>query len=302
MLLEIFQVDAFSTKPFKGNPAAVCLLPAGALPLADEVRQSIAAEMNLAETAFVEPLSGQGQGSFVTEDTFRLRWFTPTIEVPLCGHATLAAAKVLFDEKRNSSRVLHFHTLSGVLSVEQEPGEVPHNGRMKMSLPLADPLDVVPDCARKGSQLVNLSTGGQHVHEVLFTAQDDLRYLLVVLEDSAGEAGLRSIQINASALLDTCTAEDVRGVIVTAAGGSDGSANVLSRFFAPWCGIAEDHVTGSAHSVLGPYWARRLQRDSLSALQCSGRDGHLVMDVDWEGKRVVLSAHAVVVLRGVLEL
>mmetsp|Transcript_12577 Transcript_12577/g.27159 ORF Transcript_12577/g.27159 Transcript_12577/m.27159 type:complete len:303 (+) Transcript_12577:129-1037(+) len=293
--LPFYQVDAFSKVPFGGNPAAVVLLRSK---LEDDVLQKIAAENNLAETAFVALTSDQESSEsdpFASRSEFNLRWFTPTTEVPLCGHATLASAAALFD-RGNQSPSLQFHTLSGVLSVSRQAAS-PGAPLLAMTLPLAAPCDPVPaPCADLSGPFIKACTGGLPVKEVLFTGASNLNYVVVVLQDATTRSQLESIQPDIEGLLGAVSGKQVHGVIVTAPGSN--GYDVFSRFFGPWMGISEDHVTGSAHSVLGPYWETRLDRSELSARQCSERGGELQLRVDRTAGKVTVCGAATVVIRG----
>lgn len=268
--MQAFVVDAFTDRPFAGNPAAVCLgTVASGDSLGDDAwMQSVAAEFNLAETAF---LAG-GPGGY------DLRWFTPTVEVPLCGHATLASAHVLW-ETGETADILRFRTLSGVLTAERVgrgialglPGERPR--------PVEDP---------DGDLTAALTRALGLPADYTFVRGE--RYVLVEL---AGPAAVRALQPDIAALAQI----DVAAVVVTAPGGGEG-VDFVSRFFAPRLGVAEDPVTGSAHCLLGPYWAERLGRGTLTAAQLSARGGRLGVEVGAETVRVV--GQAVTVLRGVL--
>jgi len=250
-----YQIDAFATQPFQGNPAAICPLESW---LEDDLLQAIAEENNLSETAFFVP-SGNG---------FKLRWFTPVSEVDLCGHATLAAAHVIFEVLGHQKRVIAFETRSGELTVKK-------NGKLlQMNFPACLPkLDEIAELLVKGL--------GQPPAEVL--AADD--YLAVF--DS--EATVRGITPNHEILRQL----DLRGVIITAPGVD---VDFVSRFFAPKYGIPEDPVTGSAHCELAPYWANRLGKNTLSAKQVSNRGGDITCEV--AGNRVLLSGPAVTFLEG----
>lgn len=251
MKIKQYQVDAFATRVFEGNPAAVCPLESW---LDDGVLQAIAEENNLSETAFFCP----------TEKGFELRWFTPVREVDLCGHATLAAAYVIFDVLEYSQQVITFETRSGELSVKKK------SGMLEMSFPACPP---VP---REMSELLAEGLGRRPI-EML--AADD--YLAVF--DS--EATIRDISPN-QALLGQL---DLRGVIITAPGLE---VDFVSRFFAPKFGIPEDPVTGSAHCELAPYWANKLGKSILTAKQVSKRGGHITCQL--EAGRVFLSGAAVI--------
>jgi predicted PhzF superfamily epimerase YddE/YHI9 len=257
--IPITVVDAFTDEPFRGNPAAVCLLDAWP---GDEWLAAVAREMNLAETAFLVPRD---------DGDHDLRWFTPAVEVDLCGHATLASAFFLGGDRR-------FHTRSGVLTCRPENGWIeldfpalvpfPHD---QPPAPLADALGVTPVGVWKS------------------------RFdLLVELADAAAVRALRP-DPRALAAIET------RGVIVTAAGGDAERADgidFVSRFFAPGAGIDEDPVTGSAHCVLAPFWANRFGRAALVGAQESPRRGVVRVRVD--GDRVKLGGQAVLVWRGEL--
>jgi PhzF family phenazine biosynthesis protein len=243
-------VDAFATRAFEGNPAAVCPLEGW---LEDGLLQAIAEENNLSETAFFVP----------SEKGFELRWFTPIKEVDLCGHATLAAAHVIFETLGYAKQVITFETRSGDLFVERK------GKRLEMDFPASSPTPrELPGILAEGL--------GKRPIEVL--AADDY---LAVFDD---EATIRAITPN-QALLSQL---DLRGVIITAPG-SD--VDFVSRFFAPKFGIPEDPVTGSAHCELAPYWAKKLDKRILSAKQLSKRGGHIVCEV--KTNRVLLSGCAV---------
>jgi PhzF family phenazine biosynthesis protein len=250
MKLRQYQVDAFARHVFEGNPAAVVPLASW---LDDTVLQAIAEENNLAETAFFVP-SGKG---------FHLRWFTPITEVDLCGHATLAAAHVLFEHLGHAGLAITFETRSGDLMVQRQ------GTLLVMDFPVRSPSPCIPPKALlKG-------LGQQPVHVL---GADDY----VVVFDS--EAAIRSIRPDHAQL---CTL-DLRGVIVTAPGQE---VDFVSRFFAPKYGIPEDPVTGSAHCALAPYWAARLGKTRLQARQLSKRGGEVLCEL--HGHRVMLSGRAV---------
>ena len=260
----IYTVDAFTDRPFAGNPAGVCLLDA---PRDAEWMQSIAAEMNLSETAFVSPHAGDG---------FDLRWFTPTVEVPLCGHATLASAHVLWESATLGAKdVARFHTKSGVLTASRRDG----------GIELDFPAKRVEE-ARPAPGLIE-ALGVKPV----FIGRNALDYLVEV----AKESEVRNATPN-HAKLGTI---EVRGVIVTSrpAIGSEG-VDFVSRFFAPGSGIDEDPVTGSAHCALAPYWAEKLERMEMTGHQVSPRGG--IVRVRVEGDRVMLGGNAVTVMKGIL--
>jgi len=252
----MFQVDAFADRVFTGNPAAVCPLDAW---LSDDVMQGIAAENNLAETAFFVPEDGG----------FRLRWFTPATEVDLCGHATLASAYVLFNHLAPGATSVRFNTRSGELIVTRED-----DGLLAMDFPSRPPrhCDVHADL---------LPALGRNPESVL-AARD---YLVVY----PTEQEVREIDPDMKLL----SGLDRFAVIITAPGRD---CDFVSRFFAPAQGVPEDPVTGSAHCTLTPYWAERLCRDKLHARQVSRRGGELWCEL--RGNRVRMAGRAVEFLRG----
>jgi PhzF family phenazine biosynthesis protein len=271
--MRIRVVDAFTDRPFAGNPAAVCLLTGDRWP--DETwMQAVAAEMNLSETAFAHPLTDR------TSADWGLRWFTPTVEVDLCGHATLATAHVLHTDGAAPDAV-RFASRSGVLVTHAAP-----DGRLTLDFPAA-PVEATPApdglAAALGAEPT--ATFGTGV----------LGDLLAVLPD---EAAVRGLAPDLPALADLSRRAHLRGVIVTAPAAGDGH-DFVSRFFAPAVGVAEDPVTGSAHTALAPYWSARLGRDTLVGRQVSARGGLVHTEV--RGDRVHLSGHAVTVLDGTLQ-
>ena len=262
MGLRLIQVDAFTATPFAGNPAAVCVLPA---PRDVEWMQSVAREMNLSETAFLCP----------RPDGFDLRWFTPAIEVPLCGHATLASAHVLWQEGLLAPETpALFHTRSGLLTATRQDDWI------SLDFPALppEPVPAPPE----------LLQALQHV-EPVYVGKNRASYVLEV----ASEDIVRTLEPD-FALLKTLP---VQGAIVTSQATTT-PYDFVSRYFAPRAGINEDPVTGSAHCCLGPYWRERLQKEAFVAYQASARGG--VIRVRTRGERVLLSGQAVTVLRGEL--
>lgn len=256
-----FQVDAFTDRPFAGNPAAVCLLETEA---DNQWMQSVAAEMNLAETAFIRPIG----------DRYSLRWFTPEVEVDLCGHATLAASHVLWTESmRPADAPIEFQTRSGVLTC------IRGGDGIEMDFPAltVKPVDPAPEL------LAALGTDAEWTGRTKF---DDV----VLLHDAAA---VRALKPDFRRLYEVT----MRGVMVTAIS-DDLNADFVSRFFAPRVGIDEDPVTGSAHCCLGPFWAARLGRNELTGYQASKRGGYVGLRMS--GDRVQLIGQAVTVLRGEL--
>ena len=259
MDIDIFQVDAFAEQVFEGNPAAVCPLKSW---IADELLQKIAMANNLSETAF-----------FVSyQDKFQLRWFTPSHEVDLCGHATLAAAHVLFQHLGHETPEICFSTKSGDLFVTKNS-----NG-LEMDFPASFPKPVIaPD---------NLLLGLGMKAKAVSAAFD----YIIELDD---EAAVRTLSPD-FALWKTL---DLRGVVVTAAG-SD--VDFVSRCFFPKLKVDEDPVTGSAHCELAPYWSKKLDKNSFKAKQLSQRTGQMECQV--LGNRVLLNGRAVDYMRGKISL
>lgn len=257
----IYQVDAFTTRRFRGNPAAVLLLDEYP---GDSVLQAVAAENNLAETAFLVPAG----------EDYRLRWFTPTVEVPLCGHATLASAAVVMERLQPRRQEVVFQTASGPLPVRRTSAGYAMDFPVRRSAPVTAPPPL-------------LAALGVAPVEVL---ADAFNYLVVV-----GEA--RTVRTLAPDLA-AITRLDKSGVIVTAPG-EDGY-DLVSRYFAPAKGIPEDPVTGGAHCALTPYWAARLGRPELRAWQASARGGELRCRL--LGERVELEGSCVFYLDGIADL
>lgn len=262
MAIPIFQVDAFTSEPFKGNPAAVCLLKEKK---PDSWMQQVALEMNLSETAFLLP---EGNG-------WRLRWFTPAVEVDLCGHATLASAFVLIEQQLVSpGSIIHFYTRSGELTAQQKDG------------------------------WINLDFPA--FFEKPYSHRDQLVEVLNILSNEVVQSG-------ENVIVEAASAQEVRdlspdferlkqlpmhGLAVTARSDQP-PFDFVSRYFAPWVGINEDPVTGSAHACLGPYWQQRLGKSKFRAFQASSRGG--VVGVEVVSERVRISGQAVLVFSGDLE-
>ncbi|HEY1112408.1 MAG TPA: PhzF family phenazine biosynthesis protein [Chitinophagaceae bacterium] len=257
MTLPIYQADAFTDKLYGGNPAAVCPLPEW---LPDETMQKIAAENNLAETAFFVPKGHE----------YALRWFTPELEIDLCGHATLATAHIIFSHLGYQADVVNFHTMkAGMLTVSRQQDLYTLNFPARIAEPAQAPAGLIE------------ALGGPAPVEIL-RARD----YMVVYEK---ESDILALKPDFAALSKV----DGIGVIVTAKGDS---CDFVSRFFAPGAGIPEDPVTGSAHCNLIPYWADRLKKNELHAFQVSSRRGELWCK--YEGDRVLMSGKAVTYLKG----
>ncbi|MBL4838170.1 MAG: PhzF family phenazine biosynthesis protein [Kordiimonadaceae bacterium] len=262
----MYQIDAFTDTAFCGNPAAVCPLDDF---LPDETLQAIAAENNLAETAYLVPMDG-------TEADYHLRWFTPTTEVTLCGHATLASAYVVLQHLRPELQTIRFATLSGILTVKKQ------GAKLEMSFP-ALPVTQIDIPAGLGDAM-----GAEP--DAVFKGEEADRDLLLIYKDAAIIAGLCPD-------LAALRAFAPYGFIATAKGSED--EDFVSRCFFPNHGIDEDAVTGSAHCVSAPYWADVLGKNTLFARQISARGGELWLTVAGHG-RVEMAGYAVEVMRGTL--
>jgi PhzF family phenazine biosynthesis protein len=257
----LFCVDAFTDAPFSGNPAAVCLLTEPAKPA---WMQQLASELGLSETAFLLP----------TSSGYDLRWFTPKAEVDLCGHATLASAHVIWETGiADQEEELRFNTLSGVLGASRQKTWI------TLDFP-AEPPQPVSEPEGLGTAL------GISVVECYANRLDSV----VVLAD---EHTVRHLKPDFEALARV----EARGVIITSESESR-DVDFVSRFFAPTVGIPEDPVTGSAHCALGPFWAERLKKDTLTGYQASSRGG--VVKVRVQGDRVALAGQATTIWKGAL--
>lgn len=261
MNIPLWQVDAFTDKPFSGNSAAVCLLDQ--FPC-DDWMQNVASEMNLSDTAFLVSANDANE--------FQLRWFTPTTEVELCGHATLASAHVLFEQERvKGDAPIRFETRSGFLTC------IRHALGVEMNFPATPASEVLQDSTRQRLESIlgtSATFAGRSREDILFV-MDDAKAVRELAPD-----------FEALAQIET------RGLIVTAES-SDPSEDFVSRFFAPRFGIDEDPVTGSAHCCLAPYWSDRLGRLELTGRQVSCRSG--VVQTRLSGDRVHLSGNAITV-------
>ncbi len=261
--MQLFQIDAFTDQPFRGNPAAVCLL--------DRERdaawmQNVGAEMNLSETAFL----------LRRDDGWSLRWFTPAAEVDLCGHATLASAHALFTESiLPMNETARFHTRSGLLTATRDGDWIELN------------FPATPDTRADAPAGLLESLG---IGKAKYVGRNKFDYIIELESEDA----VRAIKPDYGKLRGV----QARGVIVTSRA-SNGKYDFVSRFFAPAVGVDEDPVTGSAHCCLTPFWASRLGKNEMLAFQASRRGG--VMRVRLDGDRVRLGGRAVTVLRGELE-
>lgn len=260
MEIEIYQVDAFANKPFAGNPAAVCLLEK---PLDKELMQSIAAENNVSETAYVWPIE---------TNHFHLKWFTPELEIELCGHATLATAHILWETKRVAEHeAISFETLSGTLKASKKGNWI------TLDFPVV----------RKVQEEIPEELKSIFPQAIEITATASKKYIV----ELASETEVRSYVPDFHLLKDF-------GTVITAKG--DDQYDFVSRFFAMPVGVPEDPVTGSAHCVLAPYWENKLDKNTFTAFQASKRGGELKVKIS-DG-RVFLSGEAVTVLKGAMYL
>jgi PhzF family phenazine biosynthesis protein len=255
MELSIYQVDAFTDRLFAGNPAAVCPLDAW---LPDEAMQAIAAENNLSETAFFVPRG----------DDYDLRWFTPTVEIDLCGHATQATGFIVMSRLAPQRSSVRFHTLSGPLTVTRQGDMFAIDLPAQPPAPCTMPPKFVAALGRKPAQILGAK-----------------KYL--ALYDST--ADVAALAPDTAAMMDI----DRDGVIVSAPGTD---CDFVSRYFAPHAGIPEDPVTGSAHCTLVPYWAKRLGKSKLHARQISRRGGELFCEL--RGDRVLMAGRVALYLEG----
>ncbi|KAL5018821.1 hypothetical protein ScPMuIL_004543 [Solemya velum] len=288
--LKIYVVDAFTDEPFSGNPAAVCPLEEKNFP--EHLMKKIAIEMNLSETAFLQKLNPDDD--FRTSNCFHLRWFTPTVEVALCGHATLATAAILFNEIGNASEKITFSTLSGPLTVQRSGKYI------TMDFPLNTPVAMVIIVYCIELTMVSLDL----VKDLQFS--DSTSKLLLRLSDSMTRDQFEKLSPEISQMIPSEPSGKVKGVIITLKGSANNGCvdrngqqyDFVSRYFAPWNGIPEDPVTGSAHTVLAGYWSGVLGKEVLYARQCSARGGDVRLRV--KADRVELSGEATIVLTGLL--
>ena len=264
MKIKIYQVDAFTDQPFKGNPAAVCILPDKGDQFNETWMAAVAREMNLSETAYLHP---DGDG-------YQLRWFTPAMEVDLCGHATLASAHILYEtDLLKEKEQARFFTKSGLLTAQKQDNEI------ELNFPAMPPDPIKNDPGLAEALGVEPEDLGQSKFDYLVRVRT--------------ESEVRQARPDFGKLLQL----GVRGVMLTSRSESP-EFDFISRFFAPGAGVDEDPVTGSAHCCLGPYWGKILDKGEMLAYQASERGG--VVRVRLEGERVVLGGQAVTVMVGEL--
>jgi PhzF family phenazine biosynthesis protein len=275
MDIPLFIVDAFTKEPFKGNQAGVCLLSED---LEDDKLQKIAFEMNLSETAFISVVNNNT--TFDGSNEFKLRWFTPNTEIDLCGHATLASSHVIFTEMGNQNTKLVFHTRSGILSVSKE-----------LSMLVMDfPLDLAQEIDKdyEISRLLSLQDS-----DVIYCGYaPKLKHILIEVPE---QHILQSMKPDFLNLLEYNRSEPINAVIVTCKMKNQ-KLDFASRFFGPWIAINEDPVTGASHTTLGPYWAKKLQKNHFFAIQLSERTG--LLELELIGDRILIKGSAVTTLKG----
>ncbi len=274
--IKIFQVDAFTSEAFKGNPAAVCILEND---ISDELMKNIAQEMNLSETAFVKPLKNSNIGK---GNLFSLRWFTPEVEVDLCGHATIATSKVLFDEFNIKEQYIKYETKSGLLTSKKK------DEKISLDFPIDKALDF------NLTQDILDAMGIRSYSKAIIG--EKTRKLVIEVKDKENIINLKP---NFEILKSLKFKSDVKGIGVTCRGNE--KYDFISRYFNPWAGINEDPVTGSVHTLLANYWSNKLNKMDMNAYQASNRSGEISLKL-LENDRVRLSGEAVIVLRGELYL
>ena len=271
-VIPIYQIDAFTDKSFKGNPAAICLISEN---YPDITLQKIAAEMNLSETAFLYVLNID---EIKKSNKFRLRWFTPKVEVNLCGQATLATSHLLFHILKIDSNSVIYKTLSGeLIASKTEDGVI-------LDFPLnepeiTEPLPTLLDAL--GVKTAEVFAYSKGVTDILIEL--DSKEIISALNPDFDKLKRLSLSL------------EIRGVIVTSRGGDN--YDFISRFFAPWVGINEDPVTGSAHTILAPYWAKKLGKTEMKGYQMSKRGGEIAMKI-LKNSRVELIGKSVLILKG----
>ena len=274
--IKIYQVDAFTSEAFKGNPAAVCILEND---ISDELMKNIAQEMNLSETAFVKPLKNSNIGK---GNLFSLRWFTPEVEVDLCGHATIATSKVLFDEFNIKEQYIKYETKSGLLTAKKK------DEKISLDFPIDKALDF------NLTQDILDAMGIRSYSKAIIG--EKTRKLVIEVKDKENIINLKP---NFEILKSLKFKSDVKGIGVTCRGNE--KYDFISRYFNPWAGINEDSVTGSVHTLLANYWSNKLNKMDMNAYQASNRSGEISLKL-LENDRVRLSGEAVIVLRGELYL
>ena len=274
--LKIYQVDAFTEEAFKGNPAAVCILEDD---ISDELMRSISKEMNLSETAFVKPLENKNISDC---QLFSLRWFTPEVEVDLCGHGTIATSKILFDEFNMKTNEIKYETKSGILISKKEKENI------TLDFPIDDFLNF------EISEDILKAMGIKSYIKAIIGK--NTRKLVIELNS---EEEVTNLKPNFDKLNQLEFSTNVKGIGITSKGSR--KYDFISRFFNPWAGINEDPVTGSVHTILANYWNSKLNKTEMLAYQSSNRGGEISIEL-LENNRVKLSGKAIIVLQGELYL
>jgi PhzF family phenazine biosynthesis protein len=267
---KMYLVDAFTSIAFRGNPAAVCLLDE---PIPDQTMQAIAAEMNVSETAFVLPKTGEG-------NAFSLRWFTPVMEMPLCGHPTLAASMVLFDDLLIPFDKIKYETQRGTLIAQKDPLGI------VLDFPLDQPIEANFPQLDELLQAMGIAD-----YKCIFLGETTKK--LVIHLHSAHE--VRALAPNFERMKHI-SVEHIKGVGVTSSGNIF-DCDCVTRYFNPWAGVNEDPVTGSVHTLLGYYWAKLLRKEEIHAYQASHRGGEMILRIRDHG-RIELIGKAVITLKG----
>lgn len=266
--LKIYQVDVFTDKYYKGNPAAVCILEDE---IEEEHMKSIAAEMNLSETAFVLPIDKKF-------NVYSLRWFTPEVEVPLCGHGTIGTAKVLYDEMGVDSNEIIFETKSGRLIAK----------RYENGIGIDMPLDRYSDIDISAEFLSSMG-----IEKYIDAKVGEITRKVIIRVDSEKE--ILKLKPDFNKMKSLKFTEDIKGVAITT--NNTSNYDFVSRYFNPWAGINEDPVTGSVHTVLAKYWGNILNKTDMTAFQASNRGGKLILKIK-DDNRLELIGEAVIVLKG----
>nr|AFK39949.1 unknown [Lotus japonicus] len=286
--VKYYVVDAFTESAFKGNPAAVCLLEEDK---DDDWLQAVAAEFNISETCFLTRIDG------TSNPRFGLRWFTPVVEVNLCGHATLAAAHILFSSGLVKTNVIEFVTLSGILTVKKIPAVDATNGTNLQKSEAKDgfyieldfPADHIIESNFDGTARISGALNGAPIIDIKSTQNS---------EDFLVELASREDVIAVQPQLDAMVKFPGRGVIVSAIAPPESGFDFYSRFFCPKFGVDEDPVCGTAHCALASYWSKKLGKCDFIANQASPRGGILHIHLDEENQRVFLRGKAVTVMEG----
>ncbi|MDF2880795.1 MAG: phenazine biosynthesis protein PhzF [Clostridiaceae bacterium] len=272
--VQVYQVDAFTNEPFKGNPAGVCILKEA---IEDKYMQLIAKEMNLSETAFIQPIAGS---DFNNTNIFSLRWFTPNQEVDLCGHATIAASEILFNKIGIINGKIIYETKSGRLTADNTDKGI------ALNFPIDEPFNVnLNNNILEAMGIKNYKNAiiGKNTKKLVIhlNTEDEILKLAPDFEK------MKSLKFEMN----------VKGIGVTCIG--KGKYDFISRYFNPWAGINEDPVTGSVHTLLASYWGKLLNKDEMKAYQASDRGGEITLR-KLADNRLELTGQAVVVLKGEL--